>query len=571
MAYLDFKSEYERFPKKKITGYDNHAFDTHDDIIRQIDTLKGVIAVETYPGVDLKHLHDAVLSKTKAKQVHNIESAKKPQKELDDMLQLFVTDDRVFGRRCYYEIDDLYDRGRLNDKTTEISTGEGMRIVYGFGASLIPHDHLIYIDMTRWEIETRYRAGMPNWTAENHDEDKLRKFKRGYFVEWFIADKLKQRVFETADYIMDGNDPDIFTMITMEAMQATLDKLVSEPFRLQPYHDPGVWGGQWMKEVCNLPENDSNYAWSIDGVPEANAIRVEFGGKDFVFPGTDLVRFRPVKLLGDRVHGRFGKEFPIRFDFLDTMEGQNLSLQVHPLTEYIQDNFGMHYTQDESYYIMDAADDSSVYIGVKEDIDPEAMIADLEAAERGEKPFPDEKYVNRFPAKKHDHFSLPGGTVHCSGKNTMVLEISTTPYIFTFKLWDWGRLGLDGKPRPVHVNHGKHVIQFQRDTSWVKENLINPVSRLSDVEERTGLHEREFLETRRYTFDRPVESETHGSVNVCNLVEGKAAIIFSPEEAFEPFEVHYAETFVLPENIKRYGMKPREEGETCKIIKAFVR
>ena len=63
--------------------------------------------------------------------------------------------------------------------------------------------------------------------------------------------------------------------------------------------------------------------------------------------------------------------------------------------------------------------------------------------------------------------------MHCSGKNSMVLEISATPYIFTFKLWDWGRLGLNGLPRPIHLDHGAANIQWDRTTEWVRRNLIN--------------------------------------------------------------------------------------------------
>ncbi|GJM79120.1 hypothetical protein HMSSN139_16160 [Paenibacillus sp. HMSSN-139] len=155
-------------------------------------------------------------------------------------------------------------------------------------------------------------------------------------------------------------------------------------------------------------------------------------------------------MLGDRVHARFGAEFPIRFDLLDTMGGGNLSLQVHPLTEYIQQTFGMHYTQDESYYILDTDEngEACVYLGLKENVDRKRMANDLCRAKSGEAPFPAEEYVNKIPVNKHDHVLIPAGTIHCSGKDTMVLEISATPYIFTFKLWDWDRLGLDGLPPP---------------------------------------------------------------------------------------------------------------------------
>ena len=128
-----------------------------------------------------------------------------------------------------------------------------------------------------------------------------------------------------------------------------------------------------MKQVCGLDRDRENYAWSFDGVPEENSLYLQYGKVRVEVPSIDAVFLRPKELLGERVHARFGKEFPIRFDFLDTMEGQNLSLQVHPLTEYIQQVFGMHYTQDESYYILDAKEDAVVYLGLKEGIDQDCM------------------------------------------------------------------------------------------------------------------------------------------------------------------------------------------------------
>ena len=100
----------------------------------------------------------------------------------------------------------------------------------------------------------------------------------------------------------------------------------------------------------------------------------------------------------------------------------------------------------------------------------------------------------------------------------MVLEISATPYIFTFKLWDWGRLGLDGKPRPIHLDHGVANIQWDRTTEWTRRELVNRIEPLARGdgwrEERTGLHEREFIETRRHWFTKPVPHDTRGGVNV---------------------------------------------------------
>ena len=268
---------------------------------------------------------------------------------------------------------------------------------------------------------------------------------------------------------------------------------------------------------------------------------------------------------------------PIRFDLLDTMEGGNLSLQVHPLTEYIQEQFGMHYTQDESYYILEADGnrDPAVYLGVKTGIRPEKMIAELEDAQRGGAPFDAERYVNRIPVKKHDHLLIPAGTVHCSGADTVVLEISATPYIFTFKLWDWGRVGLDGLPRPIHISHGKNNIQWDRNTEWVNRELVNRTETVCREDgvlaEHTGLHPREFIETIRYTLSRPHTCRCNDSVHVINLVEGKEMTIESPDCSFRPFAVHYAETVILPAAVGEYRLCPTAESTEIRVIDACVR
>jgi hypothetical protein len=120
-------------------------------------------------------------------------------------------------------------------------------------------------------------------------------------------------------------------------------------------------------------------------------------------------------------------------------------------------------------------------------------------------------------------------------------------------------------------------VQWDRTTDWVKRNLVNRTELLGQGdgwrEERTGLHESQFIETRRHWFTKPVAHHTHGGVNVLNLVEGDEAIVESPTGAFAPFVVHYAETFIVPAAVGAYTIRPggKMNGEPGATIKAFVR
>lgn len=537
-----------------------------------------VVTIDCYVGVLCGDVGEQ-LSQRLGCAVISSESAMKPQEEILALVEPFNGgEDPIFGLMNNFHLQDFFDPVKLAALQQKVRQAESPTLVCGVGATLIhPGDCLILADLSRWEGQLRQRRDeVGNLGLNNHKEKGSLQYKRAYFTDWRVCDRHKKPLIQSCDFLLDTCDHTQPKLITGEAFRAGLAASSRRPFRVVPFFDPAPWGGQWMRQHCGLDGDAPNYGWCFDGVPEENSLLLRVGGLDVEVPSMDVVFEHPVALLGERVYGRFGCEFPIRFDFLDTIEGGHLSFQVHPLTGYIQEHFGMAYTQDESYYILDAVDGATVFLGLKEGIAPQAMNDDLEAAQRGGKPFPAAQYANEWPAHKHDHL-IPAGTVHCSGRGSMVLEISATPYIFTFKLWDWGRLGLDGKPRPINIERGMANIQWGRTTEWTREQLINIIEPLGHGDgwraERTGLHQLEFIDTVRHWFTATVLHERDDSVDVLNLIEGREAVVESPEGRFEPFVVHYAETFIVPAAAGPYTVRPHGEalGSECATIRARVR
>ena len=573
------KANYDRFPSTKISGTVIQGWENICSLLEEHLKAYPALAVDFYTGVyeeevinELHRLSPALFIDTR--------DLMKPESEIKAMTARFMTDDVLFGYVTNITLNDYFDQDKLKKAREEVIVTKGKVVVVGSGAAMVvPAEAvLVYADMARWEIQQRFRRHEVKALGIDNRKDAVSlQYKRGYFNDWRVCDKYKESLFDKVDFWLDTHIATEPKMIDQTTFFKGIEETVHSPFRVVPFFDPAPWGGQWMKEVCDLDPEKENYGWCFDCVPEENSLYFEVNGVRFELPSVDLVLLKTRELLGEPVEARFGKDFPIRFDFLDTVDGGNLSVQVHPTTQFIRENFGMYYTQDESYYLLDAKEGATVYLGLKTGIDKNEMIEDLRKAQKGEIVFNTEKYVNKLPAKKHDHYLIPGGTVHCSGSEALVLEISSTPNLFTFKLWDWQRLGLDGKPRPINVERGKEVIDWKRDTEYVKQHLANHLTKISEGdgwrEERTGLHPNEFIETRRHWFTKPVTHHTNNSVNVLNLIEGEEAIIESPNGAFKPFVVHYAETFIIPANVNEYIISPygKSAGKECATIKAYVR
>jgi len=563
-----------------VVGWDSCAQRLRETIAQRA-AHKTVVVVECYPGADEETVLVELQRRLSPRLALRAVQAMLPADQIDALVAPFLgSNDPVFGFLSSLTLPEFFDSGKLEHLRRQIAgLQEGLVLLVGCGARLLAQgDLLVYADLARWEAQKRFRRNLAsNLGIENRTLTASLQYKRAFFIDWRVADRWKRPLIAQWDFVLDTNNVMEPKLAEGESVRRGLRHAVTRPFRVVPFFDPAPWGGQWMKQACALDGNATNYGWGFDCVPEENSLLLGLGGAHLELPSLDLVFAQPRALLGEAVHARFGDEFPIRFDFLDTMGGGNLSFQVHPLTEYIQHHFGLHYTQDESYYLLDAAPDASVYLGLREGVNPAALRRDLEQALGGGPPFPAEQYANKWPAKKHDHFLIPAGTVHCSGANAMVLEISATPYLFTFKLWDWGRVGLDGQPRPIHLEHGLANIQWDRTTQWVQQNLLNRLQSVATgdgwCEERTGLHERQFIETRRHWFSKVTPHHTHGGVNVLNLVEGEEALVESPDRAFDPFVVHYAETFIVPAEVGAYTIRPlgTTHKNTCATLKAFVR
>ena len=550
-------------------------------------TVRGLVSVDVYhaPQADafLAQLRAAWEADHGPAAWFDTRQALKAPARLQADLQEFLTDDPVFGRVCDRDLSLFFDPVRWQQLAAAVEAARrapapGAMFVVGPGALLSPlrlySDAALYALVPRESIFFASEAGRLHNLGDDQERGRWPRYKRSFYVDWPVQNRHLFEVLPACDYLVDMTDAAAPAHVDTRRLLDGLAYAAQRPFRLRSLFMPGVWGGQRLRElVPGLPDEWPNCAWGFEVVAPENSLALDFDGTRVQVPFELGLHFEAARVLGLSHYRRFGEYFPIRFDFLDTIGGTNLSCQVHPPDAYINAHFREPFAQHEMYYILENRPGAQVFLGLQADSSREAFVADVVRAQSEQVPFEISQHVNAWEARPGDLFVIPAGTVHCSGADNLVLEISATPYIYTFKIYDYLRADLDGKPRPISYERALEVIDFGRTTGWVREHLLarprvvaegEGWRRLALADAGLVFHAVERLELTAACADT---TERQG-VHVLCVVAGQGVRLVRAADGAE-LALTYAETAIIPAACGAYRLEPIGSDEV-QVVKCYV-
>lgn len=220
-------------------------------------------------------------------------------------------------------------------------------------------------------------------------------------------------------------------------------------FKAQLFHK--LWGGHTIEKwYDHVPADFENVgeAWVMSDVEKypTEVINGSHAGDSL----QDLLEVYMDELVGEQVYEVFGNHFPLLLKFIDATD--DLSIQVHPNDEYALEN-EQSLGKTEMWYVLPSQGDSAIYLGWTQPMDPALIHAAIEDGSLA-------RYMREYKVRAGDVAYIPAGTVHAMRRDTIVAEIQENSDI-TYRLYDYNRVGNDGKKRPLKLDKALEVMDFQ--------------------------------------------------------------------------------------------------------------
>jgi mannose-6-phosphate isomerase len=284
-----------------------------------------------------------------------------------------------------------------------------------------------------------------------------------------------------------------------------MNKTALYPMGFGPILKQMIWGGNRILSYKGLVLNMSNIgeSWELSGVPgnESVVSNGEFAGRTI----TELIKEYGPELLGRHVYETYGEKFPLLIKFIDARD--DLSIQVHPDDAMAQAVHGQPFGKTEMWYVVSADKDAHLMSGLSAEITPEEYVSRVENNTITD-------VLCDYKVASGDVFFLPAGRIHSIGKGCFIAEIQQTSDL-TYRIYDFGRLGLDGKPRELHTELAKDAIDYSVSEDY--RTAYTPV-----LNEDAPLVECEYFKTNLLDLTEPlsVDVKSKDSFMIVICLEG---------------------------------------------------
>lgn len=306
-----------------------------------------------------------------------------------------------------------------------------------------------------------------------------------------------------------------------------------EILKLKPAIKDYLWGGRRLVEEYNKVSDLDKVAetWEMSNHKDGSSVIVNGKYKDNTF--AEYLENEGKKVWGENAD-KYDK-FPVMIKFIDAK--QDLSIQVHPDDEYALKNEG-EFGKNEFWYVLDAIPGSFLYYGVKEEMSKEQF---RERVENGTIC----AYLNKVEVKKGDCFYIKAGTIHAIGAGILIAEIQQCSNS-TYRVYDFGRIGADGKPRELHIDKAVDVTNL-KPSEKNGEADGTPVHNEAYVS--TLLTKNDYFTCTKYDVNgKVILNADNSSFNSIIVLEGSGEI----KCAVETFDIQKGDSYFIPAGFGEY-------------------